>query len=73
MQIEEVGGCIMKEVLVKLINDFEKTGRDYMHFNTWDYNISVYDDRDLARKGYELVYQGFNSHDCCSQFTIKKM
>ena len=56
----------------RLIKDFEEKGLDRMHFNSWDYRILRSDDMELSKRGYNLIYQGFNNHDCCSQFTIER-
>ncbi|MGL4335855.1 MAG: hypothetical protein ACRCST_03100, partial [Turicibacter sp.] len=62
------------EVLQKLIDTFNKKDVEFMHFNSWQFNV---DDCYMTYKGEEIlhennlkiIYHGFNSHDCCSQFT----
>jgi len=61
------------DIIEKIINDFEKRNVEKMYFNTWEYNIERGDAYKFKDKGYELIYNGFNSHDCCTQFTIKKL
>ncbi len=61
------------DIIEKVIDEFEKRNVEKMHFDTWQYRIEQSDAYKFKDRGYELIYNGFNSHDCCSQFTIKRL
>lgn len=61
------------DLIEKIIDKFEASNVKEMHFDTWQYKIEKTDAPKFENKGYELIYNGFNSHDCCSQYTIKRI